>query len=241
MWGNRSAIVTSALVAAAAAALALAGCAGAGSSGGQGGDPIGTWGDPAATGEPWLSLADDGVLTGNDGCNSLRGTWERDDDGIVDFSGLAATRMFCQGVDTWLSGAEAARIDGDTMTVLGDDDAEIGTLARTSSTPTTVQPTPAAAGEGFIGTWGTDATGEPFLVIADDGTVTGSDGCNRLTGTWEPDDGGGIEFEGVASTLMACEGVDQSLNRLDSATVDGDTLTVLDDDDVVLVTLTRTA
>lgn len=204
---------------------------------------VGTWGDPTDTTAPSLSLAADGTLTGTDGCNRLTGRWEDQGAGRIEFDDVASTRMACEGVDTWLSALDEATIDGDTMTVLGDDDVELGTLERTSDEPAVAGDDPAASGaaSAFVGTWGTDAPQQPFLVIAADGTVTGSDGCNSLTGSWEPDDDGTIEFDRMASTMMACEGVDQSLGRLDSASVDGDTLTVHDDHGAVVATLPRTA
>ncbi|WP_350348120.1 META domain-containing protein [Agromyces sp. G08B096] len=239
---------------AAAAVLALAGCAGS-PSGGAGpastpttsaADVVGTWGDAADSSAPSLSLTEDGGLTGTDGCNRLTGTWELDDDGI-EFGDLASTRMFCEGVDTWLSAADRATIEGDVMTVFGDDDTELGTLERTSDTPAT-EPAGGASDGGasgaaaaFIGTWGTADATQPHLVIAADGRVTGSDGCNSMGGRWELDDDGTLEFDEMVMTLMACPGGDQTLNRLDSATVDGDTLTVLDDHGAVLATLPRTA
>ena len=67
----------------------------------------------------YLELAEDGALTGSDGCNQLTGTWEVDGT-EVEFGDLAATMMACEDVDTWLSGAESATVDGDEMTVLGD-------------------------------------------------------------------------------------------------------------------------
>ncbi|MBO3103621.1 META domain-containing protein [Cellulomonas fengjieae] len=76
-----------------------------------------------------LELASDGTVTGSDGCNQLNGTWELDDDDI-DFSDLAATMMACEGVDTWLSGADSATLAGDELTVIGENDAVIGTLER---------------------------------------------------------------------------------------------------------------
>ena len=75
---------------------------------------------PQADSEPpvYLELAEDGGLTGSDGCNQLTGSWEVDGT-EVDFGDLAATMMACEDVDTWLSGAESATVDGDEMTVLG--------------------------------------------------------------------------------------------------------------------------
>ena len=76
------------------------------------------------------------------------------------------------------------------------------------------------------GTWGTpDATGTPGLQLNGDDSVSGTDGCNRLVGTWSMS-GDTIEFGTFASTLMACEGVDTWLNGASTATVDGPTMTV---------------
>lgn len=231
------------------AAIALSGCAGG--SGGGTVDPVGTWGDPAA-GEPYLALAEDGSLSGSDGCNQLTGRWEVDASDHVDFEDLASTRMACEGVDDWLSRADEATVADTTMTVIDSDGATIGTLERTSDQPATAAATPTpsgsatpsapnAAAEGFVGTWGTADPQQPHLVIAADGTLSGSDGCNQLAGGWEAEDDGSIEFDDVAITQMACEGGDQTLGRLDSATVSGDTLTVIDDHGTVLATLPRTA
>jgi heat shock protein HslJ len=52
------------------------------------------------------------------------------------FEDVAMTRMFCEGVDDWLSGLTAATIADTTMTVLGQDGSEIGQLERTSDEPT---------------------------------------------------------------------------------------------------------
>lgn len=79
----------------------------------------------------------------------------------------------------------------------------------------------------------------PHLVIAADGSFIGSDGCNAIGGRWELEDDGAIEFDDVSSTQVGCD-VEQTLGDLDEATVDGDTLTVVDDDDRVITTLPRT-
>lgn len=121
-----------------AALLVLTGCLGAqGSAQGGDVDPVGTWGDPSVEAEPYLSLAEDGSLTGSDGCNRLSGSWSVDEADQVLFENVASTRMFCEGVDDWLSSLSAAEISGTTMTVLGQDGSEIGQLERTSETPET--------------------------------------------------------------------------------------------------------
>ena len=114
------------------AVLLLAGCAtntGSGGSGAEPSDPVGTWGDTTTQTEPSLVLADDGTLTGTDGCNRLRGGWSADGDAIT-FDRVASTRMACPDVDTWLSGLATATISGAEMTVLDASGAELGTLAR---------------------------------------------------------------------------------------------------------------
>lgn len=88
----------------------------------------GTWGREAER-EPHLVLAEDGSLAGSDGCNRLLGRWSQEGEEIA-FSEIASTMMYCDGVDTWLSGAGSATIDGDTLNVFDADGAQIGTLTR---------------------------------------------------------------------------------------------------------------
>ena len=114
-----------------AATLLLAGCAGEeGEDSGGDIDPTGTWGDSSGTNTPYLTLEEDGTLTGSDGCNRLNGTWSVDEADQVEFENVASTKMACEGVDDWLSQLSVAEVSGDTMTVLGADGAEIGQLER---------------------------------------------------------------------------------------------------------------
>jgi len=87
----------------------------------------------------------------------------------------------------------------------------------------------AAPATGPVGTWTASASSDeaPRLVIGEDGSVTGDDGCNTLEARWDPADST-IAFSDIASTLMACEGVDTWLSDLASASFDGDTMTVRD-------------
>lgn len=89
----------------------------------------GTWGKPDVRGEPSLVLEDDGSLSGSDGCNRLFGDYTVDGD-RVEFGVIGSTMMFCEGVDTWLSAASTARVDGDRLVVSDESGAEIGTLDR---------------------------------------------------------------------------------------------------------------
>ena len=98
----------------------------------------------------------------------------------------------------------------------------------------------AGTGSGDVtGVWGTpDSTGTPGLELKADQSVTGTDGCNRLVGTWSLN-GDTIEFGTFASTLMACEGVDTWLGQASTATVDGSVMTVQDSDGAEIGTLDR--
>ncbi|WP_024356850.1 META domain-containing protein [Leucobacter chironomi] len=93
---------------------------------------IGAWGAPETRGEPSIVFEPDGSYTGNDGCNGIGGRWRNDTgaDDTVDLGTMHSTRMFCEGVDTWLSLARSAELSGDTLTLLDEDGGEIGTLQR---------------------------------------------------------------------------------------------------------------
>jgi heat shock protein HslJ len=109
--------------------LAVAGCAGGPGSDGEtdgGADaaPTGTWRDGTA----WLTL-DDGKVTGNDGCNSVYGTYSTAGD-TVRFTLDPTTLKMCLGVTLSFARIASAIVSDDELTLLGPDDAAITTLAR---------------------------------------------------------------------------------------------------------------
>ena len=81
----------------------------------------------------------------------------------------------------------------------------------------------APAPTSFTGVWGQTATGQPNLTIADDGSFQGTDGCNRLSGKGSMA-GDLFTFGPIASTSMACSGVDPWLSLADTAKVEGSAL-----------------
>lgn len=92
-----------------------------------------------------------------------------------------------------------------------------------------------------VGSWGEpDERGRPSLLLAADGGLTGSDGCNRLMGSWTAD-GTTVTFSPLASTMMFCEGVDTWLLGAASAELTGDTLVVRDAAGAEIGTLERAA
>lgn len=88
------------------------------------------------------------------------------------------------------------------------------------------------------GTWGQDQPGQPQLVLEDGGSVFGTDGCNRLSGSWE-ESGGVITFGTLVGTRMMCEEVDVWLSDAATAKVDQDNLIIDDASGAKIGTLKR--
>ena len=87
------------------------------------------------------------------------------------------------------------------------------------------------------GLWGMqDTEGIASLSLAEDGTATGTDGCNRMTGTWEQN-GTQVAFGAWATTRMACQSVDTWLSRSVKATLEGENLVFADEFGVDVGTL----
>lgn len=110
----------------------------------------------------------------------------------------------------------------------------VGILAFAFALTGCASPTP-----DVTGTWGDpNVAGQPSLELSVAGEVTGTDGCNRLMGSYEVD-GDKVVFGPLASTMMYCEGVDTWMLNAASATVEGDEMTVYDLDGQSIGTLRR--
>lgn len=90
----------------------------------------------------------------------------------------------------------------------------------------------------FVGTWGEEGEGLPSLTLTEDKTLTGTDGCNRLVGSFSVD-GETIGFEQVASTKMACSDVDTWLSSLATGRVVDGSLEVSDASGAVIGSLAK--
>lgn len=85
--------------------------------------------------------------------------------------------------------------------------------------------------------WEADAASHgAYLELSEDGSLSGTDGCNRLMGDWEQD-GATVSFGPIASTMMACEGVQTWLGAAVSASVDGRIMRVHDESGETIGTL----
>lgn len=81
--------------------------------------------------------------------------------------------------------------------------------------------------EQLLGSWSSDERGNPRLEFVIAGEVRGSDGCNGIFSTYAIADGRAT-IKPFASTLRACQGVDDWLRGVRSVTVEGDTLHAFD-------------
>lgn len=93
-------------------------------------------------------------------------------------------------------------------------------------------------GAQVAGKWGSTDTGQPNLTINSDGSYSGSDGCNTMTGKGTIS-GMTIELGTAAMTQKACEGVDTWLSGATKGTADGDVMTMYDKSGKKIGTLDR--
>lgn len=80
----------------------------------------------------------------------------------------------------------------------------------------------------ILGLWSNDEPGEPHLEFGEDGTFSGSDGCNGIGGEYFADQGA-VRVQLGASTLKACADIDDWLRGVKTVTVDGDTMQVMNE------------
>lgn len=101
---------------------------------------------------------------------------------------------------------------------------------------------PATAGA-LVGRWqpGTDYVTDPHVALAEDGSWTGTDGCNVADGTWRVGAEGRLVVTSGRHTEIGCEGepVPDLLARSSRAGLDGAVLVLVDHDGVELARLER--
>lgn len=64
-----------------------------------------------------------------------------------------------------------------------------------------------------VGRWEASVDSATYLQFTSDGTVTGSDGCNGLSGRWDQDDDGRIIWEMASTSTTICDGIDTWLSE----------------------------
>jgi heat shock protein HslJ len=250
---NRSVLVFVAILSAAAAACA----GGADGEGGDAGALEGvTWVlqrgpiDELTTNAPEDARVDllfeDGSIAGQFACNRYGGPYETEGSSIT-FGELFSTEMACEQplmdveaaylselgeVREFQVSAEGLVLTGAGVRLAFDAEAspEPRALVGTVWTLETV-------GTGGDGVASPVAGSEVTLELAEDGTATGSGGCNSFRTSYRTE-GTSITFEPVAATEMACEpevadqeaSVFQALESASSLDIAGDLLTLNDAD-----------
>jgi heat shock protein HslJ len=169
----------------------------------------------------------DGTVGGTSYCNSYSGTFSLDGDELV-VEGLGGTDMGCAPE---LMTAEAAYLEAlaavrrvgssDGFLVLTGPDVEL------RFRPVAPVPTMQLLGTRWVletlldGEVASSTTGQPAeLVLADDGTLTGSTGCRGISGSWS------LDGDVVRVTSFAADGSDCTP---DVAAQDGQVVSVLGD------------
>jgi len=106
--------------------------------------PVGEWRGDLQGGKKdavRLTLVSGGQASGNDGCNGGGAQWELKDSQIH-FKNFVSTKMFCEGVDTYLYDTRVAELseDGSKLLLLDAEGKEIGELHRAAGNGGIVPP-----------------------------------------------------------------------------------------------------
>jgi heat shock protein HslJ len=187
-----------------------------------------------------------GDVTGTSACNTYRGSITIVDD-VVGIGDLQVTEMACSPREIMdleqMYVAALGRVT--SVTREGDQLILRGESVELRFTVQAAEPDAPLAGTNWVldtlvdgGTASTPAS-PATLLVTEDGTVTGSTGCNTLTGLYDDIDG----FTQLATTKKACRGV--TMNQEDmvvtvltanpTLTIAGTTLTIADLDGRALV------
>ena len=179
----------------------------------QEGSVVGVWtveGDFSTPERPYIAFVQDNTWSASDGCNRVRGTWTVASDGSLTTTSGPQTLTGCDGAQLpmLLVAATSVEVTPDSLTLIGTGDAARTTVLMRSSDPT-VGPRGRP-----VGYWAESLTPtSPFLRFSADGTYSGNDGCNNLTGTWVSTSADVVALTPGATTLRACEGVNEWLGQ----------------------------
>lgn len=158
--------------------------------------------------EPFLAVGKNGMWLASDGCNIQRGTWTTERGITVtaeevvqpdSCDGLDLPGIFLKATDIEFTEEGWLVLDGET------------TLRPSFGAP--AMETPAA----YLGVWGEEGSDtNPMIVFNEDGTFTGFDGCNYLSGKYTHDFGV-MDLGPMSATKKSCEGVDTWMSTSVSA------------------------
>jgi len=176
--------------------------------------------DSFPMGAPYINFVSNKLVNASDGCNTLNGGVTIEGNSIT-FGNLISTMKACDGVNDYafnskLKGKLNYSISEETLTLIQDDIAVMRFKRPTSLNGTWVL-------EEFIGVDRSAKTLDQRFpnakptVTFENGKISGSNGCNNLTGGYVAI-GKTIKMGNIATTRMACDGVDENAfnNRFNS-------------------------
>lgn len=201
-----------------------------------------------------LTFNEDGTVSGTSGCNGLGGDYSVAGNQIT-FGEFVSTLMACDApimeqedaAHKVMTGTATYEIEGDTLTINNNDmvlvltRGEYGTAEPSS--PVSLVGAWRLTSFGSAGTVSSAITNEnPGLTFNEDGTVTGTSGCNEFGGNYTVE-GDQITFSEIVSTLKLCDeplmGQEEAIQQVltDAATyqIEGNTLTITKDDRVLIL------
>ena len=201
-----------------------------------------------------LTFNEDGMVSGTSGCNGLGGDYTIEGDQIK-FGEFVSTLMACddpimkqeEAAHKVLTGAASYKIEGDRLTITNNDNVLIFT--RGSFSPDQPSEPVSLTGTWKLTSYGTMETVssaladvEANLIFNDDGTVTGTSGCNEFGGKLAVE-GEQITFQEIVSTLKLCdtplmgqeEAIQQVLSETTTYKIEGNTLTITNHDRVLVL------
>lgn len=200
-----------------------------------------------------LTFNEDGTVTGTSGCNGLGGNYTVEGDQIS-FGEFVSTLMACdepimaqeEAAHKVMTATATYKIEGDTLTINNND----MVLMLTRGSLSTEEPAVSLTGMWKLTSYGTGdvissalADVEANLTFHEDGTVTGTSGCNEFGGNYTVE-GDQIAFDEIVSTLMLCdtplmgqeEAMQQVLTETAAYQIDGNILTITNNDRVLVLT-----
>jgi heat shock protein HslJ len=211
---------------------------------------------PAVEGvDAGLTFNEDGSVSGTSGCNGLGGDYSIEGDQIT-FGEFVSTLMACddpimkqeEAAHKVMTGTATYKIEGNTLTITNND----MVLVLTRETLSTQEPADPLS---LTGVWRLTSFGttdtlssaladvEANLMFNEDSTVTGTSGCNEFGGNYTVE-GSQITFSEIVSTLKLCdttlmeqeEAMQQVLTDTATYTIEGNTLTLTNNDMVLVLT-----
>lgn len=203
-----------------------------------------------------VRFSEDGAMFGSGGCNRFTGTYEAAGSELTVGDSMPATMMACaddvmaleQSFLTALAGAGSFAEDGDGLTLSDTDGAALATFTAQTQDLADTTWNLASYNNGKGGVQSLIEGTAADITFSEDGTISGTGGCNRLFGSYTAADGI-IGFGTIASTAMACPAPEGLLAQeaatiaaLESAatySIEGDTLEMRTADGATALRFTR--